>query len=463
MPALAVVLAAVALLLPADALASPHQTTLFSAPRELLSADAALRARTLDEIRDLGVRRLRLILYWHAVAPGADAARRPSFDERDPRAYNWGAYGRAIREARARGLSVLLTISGPVPRWATRSHTDLVTRPSPVRFRRFVTAVGRRFRTEVDHWSIWNEPNHPAFLAPQYSRHHRPLSGRLYRQLFLAGWRGLRDSGNGRDPVLMGETAPRGTGRVVAPLTFLRQALCLDAGGWHKWPSCSNLPADGYAHHAYTTRGGPWFRPPGRNDVTIGVLSRLNRALYRAGRAGAVRRGLGIHLTEFGIQSRPDPFLGVSFTAQAEYRAIAERIAYRNPRVRSFSQYLMRDSDPVPARGAGRWSGFESGLRSSRGTRKRAYEGFRLPLVALRRGRRVHLWGLVRPARAATVVRVEFRGRHGRRWHRLAAHRTGGRGYWSLTTAYRTGRRYRVRWQGHAGPPTRVYSARNDG
>jgi hypothetical protein len=441
---------------PATAAAAPRQTTVFDAPREVLSANAGLRSRTLDELRDLGVRDLRLILYWHAVAPNPDSASAPSFDERDPRGYAWGAYGRAVREAREHGLAVLLTISGPVPRWATRARTDDRTRPSPVRFRRFVTAVGRRFRTEVDRWSIWNEPNHPKFLLPQYSRRSGPVSGRLYRRLFLAGWQGLRDSGNGRDPVLMGETAPRGTAKVVAPLVFLRQALCLDRH-WHKWPSCSNLPADGYAHHAYTTRSGPWFRPPSPNDVTIGVLGRLNRALYRAGRAGAVRRNLGIYLTEFGIQSRPDPFLGVSYTAQAEYRSIAERIAYRNPRVRMFSQYLMRDSEPVPAPGAPRWSGFESGLRGATGRRKRSYEGFRLPLVARRLRHGVRLWGLVRPARGATVVRVEFRARRVKRWHLLTSHRTGGRGYWTIRTTYRPGRRYRVRWRGHAGPLTRVY------
>src|SRR6185503_5992872 len=122
-------------------------------------------------------------------------------------------------------------------------------------------------------------------------------------------------------------------------------------------------------------------------------------------------RKLGLYLTEFGIQSTPDPYVGVSFTAQAEYRSIAERIAYRNPRVRAFSQYLMRD-DP-PARGAARWRGFQSGLRGYAGAAKRAYDGFRLPLVARRGHRRVTLWGLVRPAHARTGVTIEFRARHG--------------------------------------------------
>jgi hypothetical protein len=198
--------------------------------------------------------------------------------------------------------------------------------------------------------------------------------------------------------------------------------------------------------------------PPERGDVTIGTLSRLRRALDRAGRARAVRRGLGIYLTEFGIQSKPDPYVGVSETRQAEYRSIGERIAYRNPRVRAFSQYLMRDDLPRAGGATLRYGGFESGIRRSGGAPKRSYRGFRLPLTARRRGRRgVALWGLVRPARGRTRVTIEYRDRHARRWRRLKTRRTNHRGYWAATTRRRTGRRYRVRWGRHLGAPTRVY------
>jgi hypothetical protein len=308
-------------------------------------------------------------------------------------------------------------------------------------------------------WSIWNEPNHPAFLLPQYRRGRGPVSGRIYRRLFFAAERGLRASGNGRDRVLMGETAPRGTSRVVAPLRFLRQTLCLNRK-WRKRRGCRRLPADGYAHHAYTTRTGPWFVPPGRDDVTIGALGRLNRALARAGRARSIRKGMGIYLTEFGIQSKPDPYVGVSWTRQAEYRSISEYIAFRNRRVRMFSQYLMRDDGPRPGPKYQRYSGFESGLRTDGGRAKRAYEGFRLPLVAWRSRGRVRLWGIVRPARSRTKLRIEYRDSGGRRWRRLKSDRTNGRGVWTTTTRRRNGRRYRVQWDGHVGPPSRVYRRR---
>ena len=39
-----------------------------------------------------------------------------------------------IEGAVARGWQVLLTVSGPVPRWATNGARDNVTRPSPTEF-----------------------------------------------------------------------------------------------------------------------------------------------------------------------------------------------------------------------------------------------------------------------------------------------------------------------------------------
>jgi hypothetical protein len=448
---------AVLLALPSGASANTSQFTLFEAPRELLSDDAALRAQTFDEIQGFGVHWVRIVLYWHSVAPQPDSATVPAFDERDPNAYpGFGRYDRAISEARARGIRVLLTVSGPVPKWATRDHRDTVTRPSPTRFERFMTAVGKRYRDQISYWAIWNEPNHPDFLGPQYGAGKTPLSPGIYRQLVFAADRGLRASGNASDRVWLGETAPRGTGKDVAPLTFLRGALCLDSK-YHKRSSCKKMPGDGWAHHAYTPASGPFFVPRSRNDVTIGVLGRLNSALAKAGNAGAIRKDMPIYLTEFGIQSFPDKIQGVSQQQQAEYRSISERIAYRNARVRGFSQYLMRDDDPRPGSILQRYSGFESGLRTSAGVPKLAYEGFRLPVVAARGSRSTSLWGLVRPASGRTTVTIEYRNAGSSSWRKLKTKGTNASGYWSTTTSAKSGRQYRVRWTTFTGPPTRAY------
>jgi hypothetical protein len=456
---LALVCVLMAVFAPA-AQAGHHQTMTFEAPREL--GDPALRDKAFDQISSLGASSLRVILYWQDVAPQANSAKRPKFDATDPTQYDWSKYDPIFTEAARRGWSVIVTVTGPVPTWATSTKRDHVTRPSAKEFQAFMTALGKHYGSQVNTWAIWNEPNHPQFLDPQYSaKGHVPLSPGIYRQLFLAAWRGLRAANNGRDRLLMGETAPRGTGKDVAPLTFLRGALCLNSH-YVKRRTCSNLPADGYAHHAYSTRLGPFFKPPGPNDVTIGVLNRLVRALDRAAAAGAVRRGLPIYLTEFGIQSKPDPFYGVTFAQQAEYYAISERIAYNNPRVQSFSQYLLRDDTPDCC--GGRYGGFESGLETYTGKIKQpAYDGFRLPLAALRRGSSVSLWGRVRPARAPTTAQILVADR-GKPFHVLRTVKTDARGVWSLKTTYRKGRRWELRWTASdgtvdTGPPIRSYTS----
>jgi len=440
--------------------ASTTEEVTFEAPRDLF--DPAKRASAFDEISGLGAHALRVVLYWKDVAPDAASRVKPKLDMTDPSNYDWSKYQPVLDEAKARGWTVQVTASGPVPRWATNGAVDNVTRPSPNEFRMFMTALSKHFGEDVDRWSIWNEPNHPDFLGPQYDSRHRPTSPKVYRGLYAAALRGLAAAGDTK-PVLMGETAPTGTGKAVAPLTFLRGALCLSST-YKKVGSCKKLRVDGYAHHAYTTRGGPLYKPPGPNNVMIGVLSRLTGALDKAARAGVVSKDLPIYLTEFGIQSTPDPFAGVSLQRQAEYRSYSERIAYYNPRVKAFSQYLLTDDKPVDGvPQAARYSGFESGLRTSSGKAKPALDGFRLPLVAKKRAgtSTVSLWGLVRPAGARTKVVVQQAG-DGRHFTTLKTITTDSRGYWTSSAGLGgSTRAWRVKWtdgngRTWTGPPTRA-------
>jgi hypothetical protein len=454
--------ALLAFLVPATAHASKTQTMTFEAPRDL--KDAATREQAFNDIAALGVHSMRLVLYWHDVAPQPDSRIKPSFDETSPSSYNWGAYDAVVDGIKARGWSLLLTVSGPVPRWATNGARDTVTRPSPNEFRKFMQAVAAHYGSKVDTWSIWNEPNQPQFLLPQYSPHKTPLSPRIYRNLYFAAQRGLRNAGHGDARVLLGETSPRGTGKVVAPLTFLRGVLCLDSHYHKASQGCAKVTASGYAHHAYTTGEGPTFHPKQPNDVTIGVLSRLPAALDRAARAGAVTPDLPIYLTEFGIESTPDPIRGVSLQRQSEYRAMSERIAYDNPRVVAFSQYLLRDDLPVKgAPSFERYSGFQTGLFTAGGKPKPSYDGFRVPLSVRRSGtKRVSLWGLVRPATGVTTVTIEIHGKSGP-WHTLTTEQTDAGGYFTKSGAFVKDREWRLVWKApdgttFRGSPTRAYT-----
>ena len=459
---IASVCAVVALLVPGAAQASKTQSLTFEAPRDL--KDPSTRDQAFNDIASLGVHSMRLVLYWHDVAPQPDSRVKPKFDETDPASYDWSAYDAVIDGIKARGWSLLLTVSGPVPRWATNGARDVLTRPSPTEFQKFVRAVGLHYATKVDTWSVWNEPNQPQFLLPQYSPHKTPLSPRIYRNLFIAAQRGLADAGLASARVLLGETSPRGTGKVVAPLTFLRGVLCLDAKYHRTSKSCAKLQPAGYAHHAYTTGQGPTFKPHQPNDVTIGVLGRLTAVLDRAAKTGAITSRLPIYLTEFGIESTPDPVRGVSQQRQSEYRAISERIAYDNPRVVAFSQYLLRDDLPkagVPT--LERYPGFETGLFTAAGKPKPSYDGFRLPLAVRRTSAtRVSLWGLIRPATGATTATIEVRSKGGS-FHELTTVQTDARGYFTKGAGNASGREWRLVWTPpdgttFRGTPTRAYA-----
>jgi hypothetical protein len=431
--------------IPTAAQASPHQAMVFESPTELMYPLS--RTKTLEEISSLGVDHVRQLVYWQSFAPKPNAKRRPHFNAADPNAYpahTWDRLDWLVMDSQRLGIQLQLTLTGPVPRWATGPKKGHVTRPNVKEYAKWVKAVGRRYGAQVSTWSLWNEPNSSHFLAPQ--RHG--TAARLYRKLYIAGAKALRSTAsNQHDKILLGETAPRGSSKQTAPLTFLREILCLN-GRYHRTRKCSKLDTQGYAHHAYTTRTGPHFKPP-RNDVTIGVLGRLTHALDRAARAKAVPRRLKLYLTEFGIQTYPDKAAGVPQSRQPLYLAISEHIAYLNRRVAQFSQYLMRDDR--------KRSGFQTGLRNSRGRKKPAYAAFRIPLAVERIGRSDVFWGFVRIDRSKTKVLLQSRRGKGK-WKTLKTVTTGSTGVYSAHARHRRGTVYRVRWtspQGkrYTGPP----------
>jgi hypothetical protein len=428
------------------ATARPGQLVTFEAPAEL--TDDATRDATLDEISGLGARAVRLTLAWADAAPAPNARARPRFDATDPRHYDWDAIDAEVEAARLHGLRVVLTVSSPVPRWATAGRRDHVSAPDPVAFGRFMTAVGRHLGGQIAVWLIWNEPNHPRYLRPQ-KVDARPRSPLLYRALYLAARAGLHRAGRGKDVIVAGEIAPSARSG-VAPLPFLRGMLCLNRRYRPTARRCGRLATSGLGVHPYTLIGNPLAPTRDPGQIGIATLPRLTRALDRAARAGAVPPRLPLYITEYGVQTFPDHLLGVAPLAAAAARSAAELIAYRNPRVALFSQYLMRDDLDV--------GGFQTGLRFADGRPKPGYEAFRVPLVAERRGARVRLWGLIRPATVATTVRVE-RSDDGRAWRLQGRVRTDVHGAWRLSVANIAGRRWRVVWTGPTGdsvtgPPT---------
>lgn len=456
-----------------QALASHSQLDYFEASTQLLNAKT--RAHTVAQMQALGVKAIRVEMSWWAVAPGQNSASKPSFEAANPGSYDWGEFEAVIAEAQRLHWQVLLTVTSPVPRWATSNlKAPYITRPDDQDFEEFMTAVGHQFGSQVSLFSIWNEPNHPAFLLPQWKSNGTPESPRIYRGLYQAGYAGLQAAGLTHPRVLFGETAPVGYDNIksllrtektkalltpVAPLEFMREALCLNSK-YKKAGSCAELQMTGFADHPYSKAAGPSYVPKEADDVTIGAISRLSRALNLAAAAHAIPAGVNMYLTEFGVQSKPNKYQGVPVAQQAEYDAIAEHMAYENPRVAAFSQYLLKDDQLGGAPGAsvnGGTVGFQTGLEYYSGQPKPLYYAWPIPLTVTKTGHGVSLWGLVRPSTGATRVTVLVRAKGSKRYRKLKVVQTNSQGYWSLSSST-PGQYWRVSWTSpkgvkYEGPP----------
>jgi hypothetical protein len=391
------------------------------------------RVETLAELRELGVDTLRVGIKWNEVAP-----RRGVFS-------GWHDYDDVLRRAKNEGFRVIAYLAPDAPRWATAAREPVTaenvnTRPSPAAYADFAEAAARRYRDEVEWFSIWNEPNHVLFLKPQRE------APEIYRRLVAAALPRVRAAAPDAK-VLVGETAPVGKpGTTIGPAEFMRRWLCLDedferALVDRSCASFTRLDVDGFAHHPY----GPTQRVPAKRDIiSLLAIRRLGRYLDRAARAGRMPPSLPIYNTEFGLQSHPpDPTVSTTLARQAALINEKEELSYRYPRLRSYSQYLMYDDPPRPEGTDERaiWSGFQTGLRFTDGRRKPAWAAFRLPIVVHTRGRGVLVWGRVRPGEGKRRVTIE--SWKGGRWAPGRSLETNDAGYFE--TRLPRARRYRFR------------------
>jgi hypothetical protein len=422
----------VALAVPAGAAAGTTQRSLIQDDLQLLQSGAAARERALDDVAALGADGVRALALWGSIAP---RVRPQGFDPADPAEYpprRWNPLDGLVRGLAARRLDLLLSVSLPMPSWASGCKRRRgVCKPDAVEYGRFVRALGTRYsgshRDEnegrgvlprVERWSFSNEPNQPAWLRPQFARRNGIVYAAAavrYRSLVRAGTAALRATGHGADEMLLGETSPIGrtTGalatRAVAPKPFLRTLLCLGArtGRAAALRGCvrpRRLRITGFAHHPYS-RGGS--RPPRRKgdpetEITLASAGRLERLLDAAAAKGRVPEDLPVHYTEYGFQSDPpDGLFGIPLARQAEYLNQADWIAFSDPRVRTVAQYKLIDDRAVAS--------FQSGLRFADGRAKPAYDAYRLAVWVRRSGpSRLHLYGQVRPPAAGDVSRVEI-------------------------------------------------------
>jgi hypothetical protein len=301
----------------------------------LVTGKRVSRERAFTYARQLGVTRLRVNVLWAYTMPPSvyNARRKPA---QIP--YLFDDFDALIDAAADKGIRIHLSLTGPAPRWARpkASVRQAWFKPDTREFGEFAGVVAEHFAGRVDRYSIWNEPNWRTWLGPLKS------APALYRSLYTRGYDAIKKADR-RAKVLIGETSPfERSGMSTAPLAFLRKVACVNEK-YKRVGSCPRLKADGFAHHPYDFAHAPAFQYPGADNVTIGTLSRLTKALDKLSRAGALRTAGGgrmpVYLTEYGYFATGHRALPAK--TRSRYLQQAYSIALKNSRVKSQLQYLL--------------------------------------------------------------------------------------------------------------------------
>jgi hypothetical protein len=354
---------------------------------------------------------------------------------------------------------------------------------------------------KVSMWTIWNEPNHPGFIQPQWVRTpegFQPKSPHIYRKLVEVAYPAIK----GIQPdsvVLVGGTSstgarqPRNEQSGMQPLRFIRELACVDEQLRPKTTGdCADyrpLLGDGFSHHPYSLMHKPDFVDPRNPDnLPIGALDRLTTTLDKLVRMGRIDPKVrNVYLTEFGYETNPpDPIKPWNPEQQARFLNWSEYLAWSNPNVRAWPQFLLRDMGTVSAadaqRGKREFGDWQSGLFFHDGSAKPSATSFKLALFAecvpapqsrasrrsrrSRSGRRarrsqvqqVRIWGHIRPGAGYQQVAVAARQsnapwaaaataatrRGGARASSVQAFQTNAVGVFVRYAPYRPGMEYRL-------------------
>ncbi len=408
-----------------------------------------------------------------------------------------------MRAAAGTGIGVDLTLEGPGPRWAAgrglppRTGSPGRWRPNPIAYGRFVRAVATRYSgtfrpsgagpplPRVSSWSLWNEPNYGTQLAPQAIDNSTvEVAPALYRGLVNAGWSALQATGHGGDTVLVGELAPRGVTAPgypgnfsgMVPLRFLRALYCVDgslrelsgqaarargcptgsgAGTRFRQANPGLFRATGYALHLYPFGAEPPnLATPGEPDYAdLATVGRFEQTLDRIVSTYGSAKRFWIYDTEFGYKTNPPYRFGAALNTAAAYLNWAEYLHWRDPRIRSYDQYLLTDP---PASGS---SSFDTGIAFSSGAAKPSFAAFRLPIflpsTSAKAGAKIEVWGCIRPAavvRARTgtapAATVQFASANSRSFRDLrSVSVVDPGGYFDLDVAFPASGTVRLAWQ----------------
>jgi hypothetical protein len=409
----------------------------------LLSEPAPVRELALARIREAGASVVRIPVNWSDIV---NATPGPGFVATDPASaeYHFELIDAAVLGTLAAGLTPLLVVSHApayaeaTPRWrfAYPGSWD----PSPTALEEFAIALARRYDgsfpdprapggvlPRVRLFQAWNEPNLARYLEPQWvavDRRWSAFSPLLYRELLNGFYAGVKAVAPG-DVVAAAGLAPNGdpagVGR-MAPVSFLRSLLCLDAHGARRGAGCPHPPHfDVLAFHPLSV-GNPDVPASSALEVSISDAAKVTAPLRQAERAHTALPDASkrVWVTELDWESEPQAPQGVPPRLQAAWVSRAlHRLWLAGVSLVSW-EYLV---DPVPGvrlntptggivevpRPAGLYAAGAGGQLAS-ATAKPFLRGFALPFDPLRlNARQVRVWALLRSAGQSALLQRETR------------------------------------------------------
>jgi len=384
----------------------------------------------LGRARSAGAGIVRINVVWSSVAGS-----KPPFVPTNPAdpGYSFGQLDSAIESARAQGLDVMLTVLRAPP-WAEGKHRPKYVEPGAWKPRaaalgKFAQALAKRYSghflglPRVRYFEVWNEPNLPQFLFPQWvgKKAKAPV---LYRKMLNSFYAGVHAAQPGAT-VIGGAVSPFGDARKhpldprfprMRPLVFLRKVLCLR--GNLKPSRCKSKPhLDALSQHPLNVVAGPHHTAINKNDVLIADFHRVRRVLRAAERAGTVRpRGHHpLWATEIAFVSDPPNFRkGIPVKKHARWLEEGLYLLWKQG-AKVVINLTIRD--PVYPGGP-----FTSGVFFHDGTAKPAQRSFRFPFVTHRKSKKkVGAWGKA-PQAGKLAIQVKHHGR----WRTKKTLKVGG-------------------------------------
>jgi hypothetical protein len=415
------------------------------------STDPGERALWLNRVVDSGAGALRFTISWSSfVGP----QRPPDPTNPGSASYNFSSIDAGVRDARARGLTVLLNVVVPAPAWAEAPGRPATVRegswkPNPSDLADFIQALAARYSGSFDPdgasgpapplpaaqaVEVWNETNYEYWLAPQFQG-KTPVGPDHFRAMLNAVYPAVK-AVNPQMLVVTGGTAPYGDppggpyqaiGPRVRPVEFWQDLLCVRPTKGKKkkgkkgkkakaapgrFVATQGCPGrtlfDVFAHHPISNTGnGPLESAPHRNDASTPDLGRVVRVLRGAERVGTVSGRHPVWVTEFWWDSNPPNPSGAPLGVQARW---IEQSLYLFWKAGASLAINFQINDNLTVNPDSR-SGYQAGIFFSDGRPKPALTAFRFPFVTERINKQLlRAWGKA-PAAGKLVIQRKQGGR----------------------------------------------------